>query len=336
MRTGRNWTPFVVVFLALAVIVVTAGFKYSKLDPSWPRELYEKLKRQPIDEDKDKVAERTPEPPQDSRRPIVSEWSSKVQEKAQAMPVPESKKQEPHPLEGGTERENREIGVQDLTALFPKDIVREGSTARPSVALTFDDGPECIRDRAILDILQQHGIKATFFVTGVRANQFPEVLKRIVNEGHAIGQHGYSHGNYSAMTTQEIKADLKRTDGVIYDIVKVRTRLFRPPYGALSESATRTIIEEGYRIILWSIDSLDWRNLSRIEVRNNILPNVRNGSIILQHSAGGQGQDLSGTVQALPDIITALKEAGFAFKTIPSLLDELESTRNIVDVRQAR
>jgi peptidoglycan/xylan/chitin deacetylase (PgdA/CDA1 family) len=337
MRTRPMWAPFIAVMLALTVIVITAGFKSSKLTPSWPRQLYDKARKQPAEEKQNlREKEQTPEPPtQESKRSVVSDWSSKVQEKAESMPSPEPEphKREPVPLEGGTERDNREIGVQDLTSLFPRDIVREGPTAKPSIALTFDDGPDGIFTPAILDILKQYQIKATFFVTGVRSTQFPEILRRIVNEGHALGQHGYSHGNYSAMTTQEIKADLKKTDDTIYKIARVRTRLFRPPYGALSESATKAIINEGYKIILWSIDSLDWRNLSRIQVRNNILPHVHNGSIILQHCAGGQGQDLSGTVQALPDIITTLKEAGFTFKTIPSLLDELSSTRNVIDIR---
>jgi peptidoglycan/xylan/chitin deacetylase (PgdA/CDA1 family) len=349
MHSWHRWSPFIAVFLTLGIITATVNFKNPDFISHQLRQIQEKIKGQPEEKGErlkeeepnreqtpQPAPEQTPEPPpQKPERSTVSEWSSKIQEKAKSMPSPatEPHTQEPVPLEGGTERYNREIGVQDLTALFPKDIIREGSHGKPSVALTFDDGPDGVFTPAILDILKQYGVKATFFVTAARSNQFPQILQRIVNEGHAVGQHGYSHGNYSTLTSQGIIADLKRTDDTIYNYTKVRTRLFRPPYGALTENAARTIINEGYKIILWSIDSLDWRNLSKAEVKNNILPNVRNGSIILQHCAGGQGQDLSGTVQALPEIITTLKNAGFMFKTISALLHDLGSTQNIIDVR---
>jgi peptidoglycan/xylan/chitin deacetylase (PgdA/CDA1 family) len=96
--------------------------------------------------------------------------------------------------------------------------------------------------------------------------------------------------------------------------------LFRPPYGALNTRAIEAIKNAGYKIILWNIDSLDWMNLPKEDVIKNIIPEANNGAIVLQHSAGGPGQDLTGSVEALPVIISTLKEKEYSFATIHELL----------------
>ncbi len=241
---------------------------------------------------------------------------------------------EPSPFPEGTEEKGRDIGEEDLAALYPRHIVRQGQTEQSLVALTFDDGPDSVYTPAILDILSQYDVKATFFLTGTRSEQFPEVVQIIIDQGHALGNHSYTHGRYSAMTPEDIRDDLKRTDDIFHSITLTRSRLFRPPYGALSATAAETVIDEGYTIILWSVDSLDWQDLSREEVVENIVPHVVNGSIILQHSAGGEGQNLWGTVEALPEIIETLQEDNFKFVTIPVLLERSNIDRELVDIRK--
>lgn len=227
---------------------------------------------------------------------------------------------EPYPFPEGTEQEKRRLEGDNLPELYPNLVFRSGDTEKPLVALTFDDGPDATFTPSILDILREHDIQATFFVTGIRVEQFPEVMKLIVNEGHTVGNHGYYHMDYTTLTPQEIEADLKRNNDVISKSTGQLTNIFRPPYGALDHRSIEAIRAAGYKIVLWNVDSLDWMSLPREEVLEHVLPKTRNGSIILQHSAAGPGEDLTGTVQALPEIIETLKEKGFRFVTVHELL----------------
>jgi peptidoglycan/xylan/chitin deacetylase (PgdA/CDA1 family) len=230
-------------------------------------------------------------------------------------------RQQPEPHAGGPERpEERPPHTEhiDWSARYPNEIVLRGPERR-EVALTFDDGPDGEWTPKVLDQLAQFGVKATFFVVGRRCEQFPRVLRRIVSEGHVAGNHSWNHANLTKLKEEEVRSQLERTDAVIRRLTGKTPALFRPPYGALNETVIREAIRLKKKIIFWNVDSLDWMQLNARQVAANILAHVRPGSIILQHSAGGAGENLQGTVDALPIVIRALRRRGYSFRTVPQL-----------------
>lgn len=226
----------------------------------------------------------------------------------------------PPPLSGGSERDNRAIGELDLQRLFPGVILRMGKGPERLVALTFDDGPDRTYTPAVLDILRQKGVPATFFLVGKRIQEDPDVVWRIVNEGHLIGNHTYSHTRLLKQGP-ELALELSRMEDALKPFGVSAHALFRPPYGAANPSLVTQASNLGYKIALWSVDSLDWRGLSSAEVTRNILGPVAPGSVILQHSAGGPGEDLSGSVAALPRVIDDLQAKGYRFVTLSEMFN---------------
>lgn len=227
-------------------------------------------------------------------------------------------------LEGGPERTGRgfpQREIIDLASEFPGVVFNQGDPKEKKVALTFDDGPDTDTTVKILDILKEHDVKATFFVIGKRAEVDQGVLKRMADEGHIIGNHTWNHPDLMKLDEARIAEEILKVESLVEKVAGYKMKLFRSPYGSLNRENVKQVANLGYYIIAWNVDSLDWKGLSGEQVRTNILENIRNGAIILQHSAGGPGEDLSGTVEALPVIITTLKKEGYQFVTVPELLN---------------
>ncbi len=227
-------------------------------------------------------------------------------------------------LAGGSERDNRgfpQREILDLTSMFPKLFYREGSTKEKRIALSFDDGPDSMYTPQILDILNEQKIKGTFFLIGKRAALFPDVVKRMVQEGHIVGNHTLNHPNIMKLNKEQTDKEILGSEEALLALIGYRTSLFRSPYGSLDPEKVRDIEALNYKIIAWNVDSLDWKSLTAEQVKSNILENVKAGSIILQHSSGSAKENLTGSVAALKDIIVTLKKDGYKFVTIPELLD---------------
>src|SRR5205823_14009048 len=127
-------------------------------------------------------------------------------------------------------------------------------------------------------------IKATFFLIGENAAEYPQIVQRAVREGHEIGNHSWSHPRLSKLSDDAVRQQLRRTEEAIKSAAGIRPTLMRPPYGELSTRQKRWINQEfGYRIILWDVDPLDWKNPGSTTVSNRILKETRPGSIILSH-----------------------------------------------------
>jgi peptidoglycan/xylan/chitin deacetylase (PgdA/CDA1 family) len=196
-----------------------------------------------------------------------------------------------------------------------------GSPSKREVALSFDDAPDDKFTPQVLDVLKREGVKATFFLVGNRAEAHPEIVRRMVNEGHVVGNHSYNHANLPKLSDADFRDQVIKTDNIIRSISGYVPKFIRPPYGNISEAQIQWLASQHKTIVNWNVDSLDWKGLNAEQVKTNILAQVHPGSIILQHGAGGTGEDLSGTVQALPGIIKKLRNDGVKLVTISELLD---------------
>ena len=208
----------------------------------------------------------------------------------------------------------------DYTRLFPKVFARHGPLQK-RIALTFDDGPDDRYTPQILRILAREHVRATFFVLGVQAQMYPGMVRRIVHDGHALGNHSYNHGNLLTLTPQQVRWEVDTTERTLYRLTGTRTVWFRPPYGNVNACVLRQMNQLGYRVVNWSVDSGDWRSLPARRVLSNVMSTVGPGAIVLQHCSGNSREVLDGTVKALPMIIHALRARGYQFVTVPELLE---------------
>ncbi|HUX47032.1 MAG TPA: polysaccharide deacetylase family protein [Desulfosporosinus sp.] len=186
------------------------------------------------------------------------------------------------------------------------------NTQEKVIALTFDDGPDPIDTPAVLDILKEKNVRATFFVLGQAAQANPNLLKRIVDEGHEIENHSFDHDYQQRHLVEEIK----QTDHEVFVSTGVHTYFYRPPGGFLSKSQLETVKKNGFIVALWSVDSKDWRNPGVKQIVDNVIKNVFPGAIILMHDGGYQRTQ---TVNALGPIIDALRDRGYRLATLSEL-----------------
>jgi peptidoglycan/xylan/chitin deacetylase (PgdA/CDA1 family) len=185
----------------------------------------------------------------------------------------------------------------------------------PYIAMTFDDGPHAENTPRLLDMLKQRGIKATFFVVGQCAAEYPDIMKRIVTEGHEIANHSWSHPQLSKMGEGSVTDQLQRTHDVIEQTTGVAAKIMRPPYGAFTANQRNWAFHKwGYKTILWDVDPLDWKVRNAEHVKNVILKDTVNGSIILSHDIH------KSTVDAMPGTLDGLTAKGFKFVTVSDLL----------------
>ena len=189
------------------------------------------------------------------------------------------------------------------------------------IALTVDDGPWPETTEQMLDIFKQNDVKATFFWIGKSLENSPEIARRVVAQGHAIGNHTWHH-LYDPMDEATAANEIDRTAKLIYETTGVKTTYFRPPGGVLNNGLVKYAKEQNYSVIMWSVTSADTDPRAQPEAFvNNVLKGAKPGAIVLMHDGGG---DRSRTVKALPEIIAGLKKEGYRFVTIPELLEMQE------------
>lgn len=191
------------------------------------------------------------------------------------------------------------------------------------VALTFDDGPHPVNTPKVLDILEDYGAKATFFVTGQNAERYPELIRRIVREGHTLGNHTWDHPDLAKLSPAEILNELSRTQRAVDKALGRHYELdqMRPPYGSMDKEVKDVLREQSDAAILWNVDSNDWRYKNDDKA---ILDNVFAGSssvyvrggVILFHDIHPQ------TVRVLDDVLERLKKEGFKVEKTDTFLSE--------------
>ncbi len=197
----------------------------------------------------------------------------------------------------------------------------EGHTNHKKIALSFDDGPSVGYTQQVLDILHHYNIKATFFVTGENLNRFPEIARAALEAGHTLANHSYAHSHNAGLSPENRwTQSIERTNQLFAEHLGFRPRLFRPPYGEISNEQVAFIYGKGMQTILWSMDTRDWYNTQEGGTQiivDAVNTHMHEESIVLMHDAPQQRQN---SVDALDDIIIHHLENGYEFVTIDKLI----------------
>ncbi len=201
-------------------------------------------------------------------------------------------------------------GLQGSQPVYPSDA--------KFVALTFDDGPGKLTTPRLLEILKEKNVKATFFMLGEKAEMYPAVVKKVAEDGHAIGTHSYSHKRLTNLTPQEIAEDMNKSVRVLSDILGVAPALMRPPGGNYNDNVISYAKNSYQRIIMWSVDTRDWESRDKNKILEETFKEgrygVKDGAIILMHDIYTE------TVDTVGDMIDRLIEEGYTLVTVPELL----------------
>lgn len=204
------------------------------------------------------------------------------------------------------------------------EVIRQGPTSRPVVALTFDAGSDVGYAAAILDILAANGIQASFGLTGDWTVEHPELVARMAREGHQLVNHTWSHPSFTGFSTgtaplptAERLEQLARAEAAIVDAAGVGAKpWFRPPYGDIDQSVLVDVGSVGYRYVaMWTVDSLGWKGLTAAEITERCLDGAEPGAIYLFH-VGSASADAA----ALQPIIDGLRARGYGFATLSALI----------------
>lgn len=231
----------------------------------------------------------------------------------------------------------RPLRAAEATALRGEPYVIEhfgyGVSAKRTLSLTFDDGPDEINTPKLLDLLSREGVSATFFITGQQAAKHPELMRRIVAEGHALGNHTFSHRDLTTVSSEEFRRELIATDRIIRATTNTYTTMFRPPYGgiddySLSHGVTTLLRAQqlGYTTVNYDHDSNDWKHPHDDNIS---VPALAGDNItMLMHDGGGDRQT---TIAYVDRLIGSAKAAGYTFHTVPQTNPMLAGQTGTVD-----
>ncbi|MBS4196804.1 polysaccharide deacetylase family protein [Lederbergia citri] len=185
------------------------------------------------------------------------------------------------------------------------------------VALTFDDGPDDIITPAIINILNDYKVKGNFFFLGTNVKLHTDVVRKAYESGHLVLSHSLNHIELSKLGKGEVEKEIVSAGEEIQSVIGKKPAIIRPPYGETNEQVVSVSEEQGYSIVLWSIDTLDWSQRESTNIVDNVVKNLRNGDIILMHS----DSDKTETEKALPLMIEALEKMDFEIVNLEDLLN---------------
>jgi peptidoglycan-N-acetylglucosamine deacetylase len=209
------------------------------------------------------------------------------------------------------------------SSTFFRPVLSRGPREGKRISLTFDDGPSEQFTEQVLAILREHQVPATFFVCGKNVENHPDMLRRIVAEGHEVGNHTYSHLFVYFKSRRRIAEEVDRTQAIIERVSGFRPNIFRPPYGARWFGLVPTLMERGMHLIMWSAAGYDWKKDVQ-GITESALRELKPGAVILLHD-GRESRptaeiDRSRTVQALPAIIAGARQQGYTFAPLKDFL----------------
>ena len=200
-----------------------------------------------------------------------------------------------------------------------QDIYRKKENEFMKIALTFDDGPHPRYTPQILDILDKYGIKATFFAIGINADRYPDTMEMVIDRGHEIGNHTYTHPHVDRLDSEMLYNEVEKCESALFSHTDYRTKLFRPPEGMIDGYVKSVIKQLDYKVILWDIDTMDWANTPPDKIARNVIGSVSSGDIILMHDYVSYN---SPTPEALELFIPILLEKGYKFVVVSELIGQ--------------
>ncbi len=234
-----------------------------------------------------------------------------------------------------------ELFEQPANQLFGHTLTH-GPTNERVIALTYDDGPNPPYTNRILEVLEREHVHATFFLVGRAVQAYPELVRREIRDGDAVGNHSWDHSHLIVFPQAQVMQSIERTDAAIHGAAGVHTRLLRPPFGARDWIVMRAAQRLGYTVVMWSAPlARDWEYPSAALITQRVLHGVGDGSIIVLHD-GNRGLlcgaqhlnprvcDRSADIAATRMIVEELKKSGYRFVTIPELISGGRSMRTRV------
>lgn len=192
------------------------------------------------------------------------------------------------------------------------DGKNEVKQRKKAVALTFDDGPSTAYTMKILDLLEKYDAHATFFVVGNRVSAGADILKKEIAQGCEIGNHSWNHPNLGKMKIKQVNKNLEKTNRLVKKLTGYRIKLVRPPFGSISNAMRKKL---KYPMILWNVDTLDWKSKNPKAVLKQVKKQVRDGSIILVHDIHGS------TAEAMKTVLPWLIEHDYDILTVSELME---------------
>lgn len=211
----------------------------------------------------------------------------------------------------------------DAALAAPAQALRSGdygpeSTRRPLIALTFDDGPYPLHTSVLLATLKEHQVRATFFLVGRRVQEFPELTKKIADDGHELANHTYSHRREGELGPNELEQELLKTEDAMVAACGVRTHLFRPAGGSLSPEGTLRVKELGYTLVDYTVNPGDWWIRSSQDLLKGSFRGRSREGVVLLHTGNLP------LVRALPVYIETMRAKGFRFVTVTELVSAVD------------
>lgn len=235
---------------------------------------------------------------------LVNKTAASVQPKKEQQSV----KQNAEPKQQIVNQEQKEVKPEVKSN---QQVQQQPSTPQKVIALTFDDGPHKKVTDLILDVLQMHQVKATFFVLGQNVASLPEVVQRMHEEGHEIGSHSWSHKNLTKLSVEALNQEMNDTNEQIYNTIGQYPTIYRPPFGAINDQVKEAI---SLTPVLWNIDTLDWQHKTPAKTLENVKLQAKDQSILLMHDIYEE------SYEALDAVITYLEQQGYQFVTISELI----------------
>jgi peptidoglycan/xylan/chitin deacetylase (PgdA/CDA1 family) len=200
------------------------------------------------------------------------------------------------------------------------------------LALTYDDGPNDPHTLRLLEVLARHNVKATFFLIGRYVKQRPDLARELVQTGHAVGNHTFSHPNLIFDSASQTRMQLRECEQALSDAVGGHSRLFRPPFGGRRPSTLRIARALGLEPVMWNVAGRDWKGKPAEYVERRVGRQVQGGDVILLHDGdhAAFGADRSQTVIATDRLISRYKSEGFEFVTVPEMMGKQFSSQSTV------
>jgi peptidoglycan/xylan/chitin deacetylase (PgdA/CDA1 family) len=194
------------------------------------------------------------------------------------------------------------------------------------IALTYDDGPNDPHTLRLLEVLAKHNAHATFFLIGRYVQQRPEIAREILQSGHIIGNHTFTHPLLTFLSEAQIGQELSACQAALQDATGQSATLFRPPFGGRRPAVFRVAREQGLEPIMWNVTGYDWNAPPATEIEKKIAGQIHGGDVILLHDGGHRqiGADRSQTVIATDHLIDRYKKEGYNLSTIPQMMQTSE------------